>query len=120
MSKYGVFSGPYFPTFGLNTESYEVSLCIQFECRKLRARKNSVFGHFSGSEVLCGEHTWRKCILYLLRRGVLLLNIDANTHKCGMNSLKFRGSVLWRNLPAKLKECQSLLEFKVQFLIGFH
>ena len=24
MSKYGVFSGPYFPAFGLNTERYEV------------------------------------------------------------------------------------------------
>ena len=23
MSKYGVFSGPYFPVFGLNTEKYE-------------------------------------------------------------------------------------------------
>ena len=28
MSKYGVFSGPYFPVFGLNTEIYGVnSLC---------------------------------------------------------------------------------------------
>ena len=27
-------SGPYFPTFGLNTESYGVSLRIQSECRK--------------------------------------------------------------------------------------
>ena len=26
MSKYGVFSGPYFPAFGMNTERYEVSL----------------------------------------------------------------------------------------------
>ena len=25
MSRYGVFSGPYFPVFGLNTEIYEVS-----------------------------------------------------------------------------------------------
>ena len=24
MSKYGVFSGPYFPAFGLNTERYSV------------------------------------------------------------------------------------------------
>ena len=33
------FSGPYFPTFGLNMERYEVSFRIQFECRKLRTRK---------------------------------------------------------------------------------
>ena len=49
MSKYEVFSGPYFPAFGLNTERYFVALCIQSECRKIRTRKNSVFGHFSRS-----------------------------------------------------------------------
>ena len=32
--KYRIFSGPYFPAFGLNTE-----------CRKIRTRKSSVFGH---------------------------------------------------------------------------
>ena len=39
MSKYGVISGPYFP----------VSLRSQSECGKIRARNNSVFGHFSRS-----------------------------------------------------------------------
>ena len=50
MSKYAVFSGPYFPTFGLNTERYWVSLRIQSECAKTQTRKNSVFGHFPRSE----------------------------------------------------------------------
>ena len=53
MSKYGVFSCPYFPTFGLNTERYGVrirEIRIQSKCRKIRTRKNSVFGHFSRSE----------------------------------------------------------------------
>ena len=27
VSKYGVFSGPYFPVFGLNTEIYGVNFC---------------------------------------------------------------------------------------------
>ena len=49
MPIYGVFSGPYFPVFGLNTEIYGVNLCIQSEYRKIRTRKNSVFGHFSRS-----------------------------------------------------------------------
>ena len=49
VSKYGVFSGPYFLAFGLNTERYGVSLRIQSECDKIRTRKNSVFGHFSRS-----------------------------------------------------------------------
>ena len=48
-SKYKVFSGPYFPVFGLSTERYSVSLRIQSECEKIRTRKNSLFGHFSRS-----------------------------------------------------------------------
>ena len=52
MVKYGVFSGPYFPAFGLNTEKYVVSLCIQSECGKIQARRNPVFGHFSHSSVI--------------------------------------------------------------------
>ena len=50
VSKYGVFSGPYFPTFGLNTERYQVSLHIQSECGKIRTRKSSIFGPFSRSK----------------------------------------------------------------------
>ena len=49
VSKYGVFSGLYFPVFGLNTEIYSVNLRIQSEYRKIRTRNNSVFGHFSRS-----------------------------------------------------------------------
>ena len=49
VSKYGVFSGPYFPVFGLNTERHGVSLRIQSECAKIQTRKNSVLGHFSGN-----------------------------------------------------------------------
>ena len=32
------YSGPHFPAFGLNTETYEVSLRIQSECRKMRTK----------------------------------------------------------------------------------
>ena len=49
VSKYVVFSGPYFLVFGLNTERYPVSLRIQFKCGKIRTRKNYVSGHFSHS-----------------------------------------------------------------------
>ena len=44
-----VFSSPYFPVFGLNTEMYVVNIRIQSEYREIRTRKNSVFGHFSRS-----------------------------------------------------------------------
>ena len=69
VSKYGVFSGPYFPTFGLNTERYEKCPNTEFfpgrfvgafrlnmdrheKCLKIQTRTNSVpylntciFGH---------------------------------------------------------------------------
>ena len=38
VSKYWIFSGPYFPAFGLNTERYFASLRIQSECGKIRTR----------------------------------------------------------------------------------
>ena len=46
MSKCGVFPGPYFPVFGLNTEIYSVNLCIQCKYGKMRTRKNCAFRHF--------------------------------------------------------------------------
>ena len=49
VSKYEVFSGPYFAAFGQNTERYFVYLGIQSECGKIRTRKNSVFWYFSRS-----------------------------------------------------------------------
>ena len=52
MVKYGVLSGPYFPAFGLNTEKYVVSLCIQSECWKIQTRRNPVSGQFSRSSVI--------------------------------------------------------------------
>ena len=42
VSKYGVFSAPYFPLFGLNTEIYGVNLCTQSEYEKIWTRKTSV------------------------------------------------------------------------------
>ena len=36
----GIYSGPYFPAFGLNTDRYSVSRRIQSECGKIRTRIN--------------------------------------------------------------------------------
>ena len=66
VSKYVVFSGPYFPAFGLNTKRYGVSLRIQSECGKIQNRKSSVFGHFSCSV------TFNLRLLYELRLKVRL------------------------------------------------
>ena len=56
-SKYKVFSGPHFPVFGLNMDIYRVNLCIESEYRKIRTRKNSVYGHFS-----CSVYNQKKSI----------------------------------------------------------
>ena len=48
-----------------------------------------------------------------MRRGISLFIPIANTQKYGINSLNFRRSVLWNNLPVKLKGCKSLQEFKL-------
>ena len=52
VSQYRAFSGPYFPVLGLDAERYSVSLHIQSEYRKIRTRKNFVFGHFSHSHIV--------------------------------------------------------------------
>ena len=45
-SKYGVFSGPYFPVVRLNMEIYSINFRIQAEYRKVRTRKNFVLDTF--------------------------------------------------------------------------
>ena len=44
-----------------------------------------------------------KIILNSLKRGIFLSIPNVNTQKYGINSLNFRGSVSWNNLPIKLK-----------------
>ena len=40
------FSGPYFTAFGLNTERYYITLCIQSKYRKIWTRKTPDTGTF--------------------------------------------------------------------------
>ena len=46
VSKYGVFSGPYFPAFGLNMERTGVSLRIQAESGKILTKKTPYLDTF--------------------------------------------------------------------------
>ena len=46
LSKYGVFSGPYFPAFRLNAESYSI-IPYSVRMRENTDQKNSTFRHFS-------------------------------------------------------------------------
>ena len=50
-------------------------------------------------------------IPYNLRNGNRLLLPSAKSVKFGINSLTFRGSLLWNNLPLNLKSCQTIDEF---------
>ena len=53
VSKYTkIFSGPYFPIFGLNIETYFVDFCIQSKYKKIKTRKISVFRYFSHSVIV--------------------------------------------------------------------
>ena len=62
VSKYRVFSGPYFPAFGLNTERYRAyfaSLRIQSKCRKIRTRKTTHLDNFHAVVVCTDISHWR-------------------------------------------------------------
>ena len=75
---------------------------VAFEIHKSKNKLNPSFMWKTYNE---------KNIPYSLRRSISLFIPNANTQKYGINSLNFRGSVLWNNLPIKLKECKSLQEF---------
>ena len=49
---------------------------------------------------------------YNLREGSKLVLPKTKSSRFGINSLKFRESFLWNNLPVSLKNCQSLNKFK--------
>jgi len=53
-----------------------------------------------------------KTIPYSLRNGSKLTLPKTKSSRFGINSLRFRGSLLWNNLPMTLKNCQDLNEFK--------
>ena len=53
-------------------------------------------------------------ILYNLRNGNRFLLPPAKSVKFGINSLTFRGSLLWNNLQLNLKICQTMDEFKLE------
>ena len=51
---------------------------------------------------------------YNLRDGSKLLLPKTKSSRFGINSLRFRGSLLWNNLPVSVKNCQTLNVFKLE------
>ena len=71
-------SDPYFPVLGLNTEIYGV---VQSEYRKIRTRKNSVFGHFSRSVGRYGhENKGLRFFIIKVKQGWKLLRTQNIQH----------------------------------------
>ena len=64
------------------------------------------------------ESTWHCCntnpIPYNLRKGRRLLIPPAKSVNFGTNSIKFRGSLLWKNLPLRLKSSKTIDDFKFE------
>ena len=77
VSKYGVFSGPYFPALGLNMDRYEASLRIQSESGKTRTRKSYVLGHFSNS-VCSRQISWFPMLFKSMLFFLLFLQLIRN------------------------------------------
>ena len=64
-SKYRVFTGPYFPVFGLNAEIYGVNLRIQSEYGKIRTRKKTPY-----SDTFHGVTDFTHCF------GITIIKVD--------------------------------------------
>ena len=54
----------------------------------------------------------RNHIPYNLRQGDLLLLLPARSTRYDVNSLAFRGSLLWNNLSSQVNKSRTLGEFK--------
>ena len=57
---------------------------------------------------------WGKTDLYNLIYGSKLALPKTKSSRSGINSLQFRGSLLWNNLTVSVKDCQSLNVFKLE------
>ena len=57
---------------------WSVFSCIRTECRKIRTRKNSIFGHFSSSDDYL---LYSKVRQYFIRMGFDIFRINSNTLK---------------------------------------
>ena len=53
-------------------------------------------------------------IPYDLRKGIKVFLPPVKLFRFGLNSIHFRGSILWNNLPSSVKNSQTINEFKVK------
>ena len=53
-------------------------------------------------------------IPYDLRKGIKVFLPQFKSFRFDLNSIRFRGSILWNNLPSSIKNSQTINEFKVK------
>ena len=53
-------------------------------------------------------------IPYDLRKGIKVFLSQFKSFRFDLNSIHFRGSILWNNLPSSIKNSQTINEFKVK------
>ena len=53
-------------------------------------------------------------ISYDLRKEINVFLPPVKSFRFGINSIHFRGSILWNNLPSSIKNIQTINEFKVK------
>ena len=51
---------------------------------------------------------------YDLRKGINVFPEPVQSFRFGLNSIHFRGSILWNNLPSSIKNSQTINEFKIK------
>ena len=119
------FSGSNFPAFGLNTETYSVSLRIQYECVKIRTRKNSVFGHILRSALSsythCSSSKFHCIFLWIFYETVVVdsyvsVNVKLNRYKIHFQlySRLYRNNNNNNNGNSKIMKSYSTLQISLQ------
>ena len=81
----------YMKSFQIRSSFWSVFSCIWTEYRKIRTRKNPVFGHFSRSDTFNGNLIWCCIIIYL--------NLILYLYDTKFNVLNFRHKILCEVSP---------------------
>ena len=94
-------------------ELLELSETVSIHQRHLRFLVSEVYKSTSylNPKFMCSFFTHKE-IPYNLRKGQVLSLPSARSTFYGTNSVHFRGSLIWNNLPSYIKSSRSVCEFK--------
>ena len=106
------YSGPYFPTFGLNTERYGVFSpnAGKYGPEKLRIQTLSTQCLSQINLQFMWSYFIHKSLPRNIRKGSIF-NLPRITYN-GTNAVYFGGSLIWNNFAVDINSRKSLCEFK--------